>query len=81
MKIYQKVIFAAHRISSPTTRAQVNDLIVSGFHNAADTVYLERALPLEDFDYVFCASLESLLSEDHIPARVRAFFASVGVTA
>lgn len=61
-------------------RTEISDIIESGRVNADDTVHVERAAPVSEWESIFIGTVQGALSYSGNSARCIAWFKSHGVT-
>lgn len=57
---------------------KVRKIIDSANGNAYDTIYVEKAQPHEQYEYIALGSLSDLLSDRDADKKVQAWFRSIG---
>lgn len=74
MALYNKLYAQSLRLTSKKNAARIQYLLDESADNAAQTIYSEKALPPEQWNYVFVGSLELLLSANEDNGTVYNWF-------
>lgn len=76
-----KLFAESDKVKNLANRETINSLIDSGRINANDTVFLEKAAPVEEWETIFKGSIGTLLASGSYNHRVVAWFAKRGIAA
>jgi hypothetical protein len=76
-----KLFRAADSIKSNTLRIEVRNLLCGGAENADDTIFVEKAAPLEDWDWIFAGSIASTLCCNQVSKQAAQWLARRGIKA
>ena len=82
-KLYRDMTMAADGIKPRSILETVRDIVCGAYDNANETVYVEHAVPEEDWDAIFKGTMVDYLSnnEPDYTEVVHAWFANFGVKA